>query len=181
MATKVGRIRGNSIVGLLAALLTTWSGTAHSQTTVRELPLDVRIELPKATFALGESIAFVVSSNRDCYFLVFTVDPNGKVEVHDPVASGAYMGHPLLKAGERRQIPQPDAPGRAVITPPAGRYEIGAVCGRDELANLGLTQSELKEPAKGGRRSFEFHLEKKIERIDRDALGRTAASYDVKP
>jgi hypothetical protein len=69
--------------------------------------------------------------------------------VHDLVTSGAYMGHPLLKAGELPQIPQPDAPGRAVITPPAGRYEIEAVCGRGQLAKLGPTQSELKEPAKG--------------------------------
>ena len=70
----------------------------------------------------------MVTATRDCYFLVFTVDANDKVELHDPVASGAYMGHPLLKAGERRQIPVADAPSRAVIKPPAGFYEIGAVC-----------------------------------------------------
>src|SRR6185503_12447005 len=70
---------------------------ASGETTVRELPLDVRIELPKVTYALGESITFAVTANRDCYFLVFTIDPDGKVEVHDPVVSGAYMGHPLLK------------------------------------------------------------------------------------
>jgi len=86
---------------------------------VRETPIEVRIELPKITYALGETITFVVTSNRGCYFLLFTIDPNDKVEVHDPVASGPYMGHPLLKAGERREIPVPDAPGRAVVTPPA--------------------------------------------------------------
>jgi len=37
-----------------------------------------------------------------------------------PAASGAYMGHSLLKAGERRQIPVSGAPGRAVIKPPTG-------------------------------------------------------------
>lgn len=170
-------VRSCAITSLIVALLL--PSPAHSQTTLKELPLDVRIELPKASYALGEAITMVVSSNRDCYFLMFTIDPNGKVEVHDPVTSGAYMGHPLLKAGERRQIPQPDAPGRAIVTPPAGRYEIGAVCGRDELAKLGLTQSELKEPATAGRRSFEFHLEKKTERVDRDALARSVSTYNV--
>src|SRR5262245_28349230 len=99
----------------------------------RETSIEVRIELPKVTYALGEAITFVVTSNHDCYFLVFTIDPNDKVEVHDPVASGPYMGHPLLKAGERREIPVPDAPGRAVVTLPAGAYQIGAVCSREEL------------------------------------------------
>jgi hypothetical protein len=172
-------IRDYSIASLLGALLLPCPDAALCQTTVKELPLDVRIELPKANYAIGEAITIVVSSNRDCYFLMFTIDPSGKVEIHDPVTSGAYMGHPLLRAGERRQIPQPDAPGRAIITPPAGRYEIGAVCGRDELAKLGLTLSELKDPATGGRRSFEFHLEKKTERLDRDALTRTVSTYNV--
>jgi hypothetical protein len=146
---------------------------------VRETPIDVRIELPKMTYALGEAITFVVTSNRDCYFLVFTIDPQDKVEVHDPVASGSYMGHPLLKAGERREIPVPDAPGRAVVTPPAGAYQIGAVCSREELGKLGLTNVELKEPAKAGRRSFEFHLGQKIKEVDHNAFSQATITYQV--
>jgi len=143
-------------------------------------PINVQIELAKSTYNLGEPFSFVVTSDRDCYFLVFTVDPDDKVEIHAPVVSGAYMGHPLLKAGERRQIPVPDAPGRAVITPPAGAYEIGAVCGREELQRFGLSQIELKEPAKAGRRSFQFHLGEKINLIDRNALSEATISYEVK-
>jgi hypothetical protein len=154
-------------------------GTA-GESIVREMPMNVHIELSKTTYALGDSITFVVTTNRDCYFLVFTIDPNDKVEIHDPVVSGAYMGHPLLKAGERRQIPEPDAPGRAVVRPPPGRYEIGAVCGREELSKLGLSQIELKEPAKAGRRSFQFHLGEKVKRIDRDAIGQMAVTYEVR-
>jgi uncharacterized protein DUF4384 len=160
------------IVGAAAA--------AAGENVARSGPVEVRIELPKTTFTLGDTITFVVTSNRDCYFLVFTIDPNDKVEIHDPVASGAYMGHPLLKAGERREIPVPDAPGRAVVTPPTGTYEIGAVCGRDELSKFGLSQFELKEPAMAGRRSFEFHLNEKEGRADRNALSRTTITYDVK-
>jgi hypothetical protein len=141
----------------------------------------VRIELEKVTYRLGEPFAFTVTANQDCYFLVFTVDPNDQVEIHDPVPSGAYMGHPLLKAGERRAIPVPDAPGRAVITPPAGRYQIGAVCSREQLAKLGLSHVELKEPAKAGRRGFQVYLDQKVNRVDRSAVTRVTVSYDVNP
>ena len=157
-----------------------WISAQAGGSIVREGPIEVRIELPKATYDVGEAITFVVTSNRDCYFLVFTIDPNDKVEVHDPVASGPYMGHPLLKAGERRTIPVPDAPGRAVITPPMGAYEIGAVCSREELAKLGLTNIELREPAKAGRRSFEFHLGQKVKDVDRNALSQATVSYQVR-
>src|SRR5262249_24883071 len=108
------------------------------------------------------------------------VDATDKVEIHDPVASGEYMGHPLLKAGERREIPVPGAPGRAVITPPVGTYEIGAVCGREELSRFGLSRIELKEPSRAGRRSFQFHRGERVDRVDRAALSRATVSYEVR-
>jgi hypothetical protein len=148
---------------------------------VRAAPIEVRIDLAKATYSLGEPFTFTVISNQDCYFLIFTIDPSDRVEIHDPVASGAYMGHPLLKAGERRVIPVPDAPGRAVITPPAGPYQIGAVCSREQLANFGLSHLELKEPAKAGRRSFQAHMDERVNRIDRSAVTRATVSYEVRP
>jgi hypothetical protein len=168
------------LLAMVPILIGTSAAAAAGEDAARTGPVEVRIELPKASYALGDTITFVVTANRDCYFLVFTIDPNDKVEIHDPVASGPYMGHPLLKAGERREIPVPDAPGRAVVTPPAGTYEIGAVCGREELAKFGLSQIELKEPAKAGRRSFEFHLGEKINHVDRNALSQTTIAYDVK-
>jgi len=38
---------------------------------------------------------------------------------------------------------------------------------------------ELKEPAKAGRRSFEFHLGGKTDRLDRNTLSRATAVYQV--
>ena len=145
-----------------------------------ETAIEVRVELPKMEYKVGEAITFAVTANRDCNFLVYTIDPNGKVELHDPVVSGAYMGHPLLTAGEHRQIPAPDAPGRAVVTAPGGRYEIGAVCSRDDLDKLGMSRVQLREPAMGGRRSFQFHLDEQAKSIDRNSLARATIAYDVK-
>ena len=76
------------------------------------------------------------------------------------------------------EIPVPDAPGRAVVTPPAGAYQIG-VCSREELGKLGLTNVQLKEPAKAGRRSFEFHLGQKIKEVDHNSLSQATITYQV--
>jgi hypothetical protein len=165
----------------VAALALIANPAAAGEDIIRTGPIEVRIELEKTTYRIGEPFTFTVTTNQDCYFLVFTIDPNDRVELHDPVASGAYMGHPLLKAGERRTIPVPDAPGRAVITPPAGPYQIGAVCGREELAKLGFSNVALKEPAKAGRRSFQFHLQEKIDRVDHSTLNQATAPYQVTP
>jgi hypothetical protein len=178
---------GKGIQGpaLLCCVVTALALIANPATAgediVRTGPIEVRIELEKTTYRLGEPFSFIVTTNQDCYFLVFTIDPNDRVELHDPVASGAYMGHPLLKAGERRTIPVPDAPGRAVITPPAGPYQIGAVCGREELAKLGFNNVALQEPAKAGRRSFQFHLQEKVNRVDPRTLTQAIISYEAKP
>jgi outer membrane protein OmpA-like peptidoglycan-associated protein len=151
------------------------------EATTSSPPLEVEIDLPRRKYRIGDPFSFMVTATRDCYFLVFTVDASDKVELHDPVASGAYMGNPVLKAGERRQIPVADAPGRAVIKPPAGFYEIGAVCSREQLDKLGLTQARLGEPASRGRRSFQFHLEEAAKGVDHAALGRVTMAYEVLP
>jgi hypothetical protein len=163
--------------GSVFVMLTLLANCARAESAS---PVEVRVELPKREYTVGEAINFVVTANQDCYFLVYTIDPDDKVEVHDPVVSGGYMGHPLLKAGERRQIPAPDAPGRAIVRPPGGHYEIGAFCSREELSKLGLSQIQLKEPASGGRRSFKFHLGEKTTRIEQELLGQTVTSYDVR-
>lgn len=163
-------------IGLALAILCGGRAPARAE----EAAIEVRIDLPKAEYKIGETIAFTVTANRDCNFLVYTIDPNGSVELHDPVVSGAYMGHPLLKAGERRQIPVPDAEGRAVVTQPSGHYEIGAVCSRDDLDKLGMSRIQLKEPAMGGRRSFQFHLDERTKSTDRKSLARATAAYDVR-
>jgi hypothetical protein len=62
---------------------------------VREGPIEVRIELEKTSYKLGEPLRFTFTANQDCYFLVYTIDPNDQVEVRDPAGSEAYIGRPL--------------------------------------------------------------------------------------
>lgn len=143
-------------------------------------PIKVALDLPKTSFAIGDPFTFTLRANRDCNVLVFTIDANDKVDLHDPSINSAFMGPPLLKAGETRQIPIAGAPGRAVVNPPAGAYQIGAVCAREALSKLGLAAPQLQTPAAGGKRSFSFKLEETAKGIDRAQLGRVTVNYQVK-
>jgi hypothetical protein len=158
---RVGTALNESVVA-------TQSGSAST--------FDVQIELQKTTFSPGETFTFAVRSNRDCNLLVFTIDATDKVELHDPKVSGAFMGEPRLAAGERRVLP---VSGRARITETKGEYQIGAVCSRDELAKVGISDVALKKPAAEGSRSFTFVMDQIAKKIDRAQLARTTVTYKV--
>lgn len=142
-------------------------------------PFQVSIELNQNGYRIGDQFAFTVSANQDCQFLVYTVGPNDKVELHDPMTSAEFMGDPLLRAGERRSIPVAGAPGLARIKAPVGPHRIGAVCSRDDLSALGITTSEVARPAQPGRRSFEFRVEEASTRLDRRLLDLATVEYNV--
>jgi Domain of unknown function (DUF4384) len=147
--------------------------------TPPETPFEVQIDLPRSRFRVGDSFSFAVQANRDCYFLVYTVSAADKVELHDPRVSGAFMGDPLLKAGERREIPVATSPGRARINPPVGTYQIGAVCGREDLEKLGIGEVQLRRPAQEGKRSFTFTMGQLLSTIRREELARVTVNYEV--
>jgi hypothetical protein len=100
-----------------------------------------------------------------------TVDGLGKPRLYEPAVEGAFMGAPLLKAGEKRRIP---VQGTAVVEPPAGTYQIAAICDKDELSRLGLASTSRT------RRNFEFKVQDTVYTIDRDELDKIAISYDVR-
>jgi hypothetical protein len=143
-------------------------------------PIAVSIELPKRQWHIGETFSFTITATRPCHFLVYTIDADGRVELHDPKVSGAFMGAPVLTAGERRQIPVAGAPGRARIDPPSGRYEIGAVCSLAELEQVGLGAAALRQPARRGRRSFVFQVEEAAKAAETGVLARVTVAYEVR-
>jgi len=169
--------------GTATAVAKVETGTSDKADKRAETPVDnpfqVHIELPRTRFKVGDDFSFVVKANKDCNFLIYTVSAADKVELHDPKVSGAFMGDPLLRAGERREIPVGTAPGRARINPPAGPYQIGAVCGREDLDKLGIGETQLRRPAQEGRRSFAFTIDQIVNRIDRSKLARATVTYEV--
>jgi hypothetical protein len=131
----------------------------------------ITLSLPKTHYAVGEPFSFTIHATKDCPFLVLTVDGLGKPRLYEPAVEGAFMGAPLLKAGEKRRIP---VQGTAVVEPPAGTYQIAALCDKDELARLGLASTSRN------RRNFGFKVQDTVYTIDRDELDKIAISYDVR-
>jgi hypothetical protein len=164
-----------AIAGAGYYIISPEAGKAVS-TSPAEPPFNVSIELPQTRFKIGDSMSFAVTATKDCSLLVFTVDANGAVQLHTPAREGQFMGAAILAAGERRQIP---VSGRARVTPPPGEYQLGAVCGKGDLAKLGIEDYKLKEAARQSRRNFEFTLDEMCNRIDRSLLARTSVTYVV--
>ena len=142
-------------------------------------PVRVQIEIPKDRYTVGEPFSFTLKSTRDCHFIVFTIDASDHVELHDPSTNEPYMGSPILRAGEVRTVPVSGAPGRAIITPPTGPYEIGAVCGRDQLAAYGLDSAAMVTPAQSGRRGFKFFLDKAVGGFNREGLSLITVTFSI--
>jgi hypothetical protein len=109
--------------------------------------------------------------------MVYTVSPTGEVEQHDPTLNEIFMGSPMLKAGQWRQLP---LMGYATIKPPPGNFELGAVCSKEPLLSVGLNEAQLREPARAGRRSFSFALEKAAKASNTETFARTTEVYEVR-
>jgi len=141
-------------------------------------PLQLEIALPKRTYMIGDNLSFSLRSSRDCYFMVYTLGPTGEVERHDPTQNAIFMGSELLKAGLWRQVP---VNGYATVKAPSGAFELGAVCSKEPLAKIGLSDAQLREPAHRGRRSFSFALDKATNSVPRTDIARATVTYDVQP
>jgi len=141
-------------------------------------PLQLEITLPKRTYLIGDNLTFDLRPNRDCYFMVYTLGPTGEVERHDPTQNAIFMGSDLLKGGQWRHLP---VNGYATIKAPSGTFELGAICSKEPLANIGLSDAQLREPTRGGRRSFSFALDAATNAVPRAEIARATITYDVKP
>jgi hypothetical protein len=140
--------------------------------------MQIEIAMPARTFAVGDNLSFSLRSNTDCHFLVYTISPTGEVERHDPAENAVFMGSPVLKAGEWRHIP---VEGFATVKPPAGNFELGAVCSKEPLAKDGLSAAQLSDPARGDRRGFSFAPEGAARTAARHELARASIGYEVRP
>ena len=64
--------------------------------------------------------------------------------------------------------------GTALVEPPAGTYQIAALCDKDELSRLGLGSTSRT------RRNFGFKVQDTVYTVDRDELDKIAVTYDVR-
>jgi hypothetical protein len=88
------------------------------------------------------------------------------------------MGSSVLKAGVWRHIP---VQGFATVKRPAGSFELGAVCAKEPLAEIGLSEAQLRESARGGRQSFSLALDRAARTAKHHELARASVAYEVRP
>src|SRR5262249_31004952 len=138
----------------------------------------IEIAMPARTFAIGDNLSFSLRSNADCHFLVYTIGPTGAVERHDPEDNTRFMGNPVLKAGEWRHIP---VEGHATVKPPTGNFELGAVCSKEPLAKVGLSDAQLSDLAHHGRRGISFAPKGAAGTATPAELARASIGYEVRP
>jgi class 3 adenylate cyclase len=138
--------------------------------------LSIGIELPKTTYRAGEDFSFALRASNSCKFLVYTVDDGGRIEVHDPRTSPAFMGDPTLKARERRPIPVGAQAGRVRVNDRPGHYQLNALCADDELASV----ADVEDVARQGNQAFQRYLGEITTRIGRDHLGTASVDYEVR-
>ena len=143
-------------------------------------PFNVAVELSKTSYDIGERFSFTVSATKECNFSVHTIDAAGAHKVHNPEVMAQFMGPQPLAAGEVRRIPVEGAPGHAEIEGPPGEYQVFAVCGRDDLAEIGLLNRRLVKAKKNSKRSFKFVVENELSETDRSKLAAASVKYTVK-
>src|SRR5262249_35050516 len=71
-----------AVICVVAALATLWPcqllGSRCRGPDGAAIALEIAV--PKQSYAIGDNLTFKVRSNRDCYFMVYTVSPTGDVE-----------------------------------------------------------------------------------------------------
>jgi hypothetical protein len=91
--------------------------------------LQVNLELDRRgsnpIYRPGEPIAITVSTNRDAYVYLFSIQADGRTHLILPNRFSG--GNEFLRAGEARTFPPPGARYRLTIAPPFGQAQVLAV------------------------------------------------------
>ena len=140
-------------------------------------PIRLKIDLPDGPLKVGDRFTFTVASNKDCRFRIFTLDSEGKAELHDPTVVPEFLGDPILKRDEVRRIP---VRGQARVDPPAGDLKVGIVCSLSELSELGITDYELRSGEIQGRtKGITFKMDRLSSRFREDQLSTKINAVEI--
>jgi len=98
---------------------------------VNPVPSDLRVNLEldrhgsNPIYRPGEPIAITLSTNRDAYVYLFSIQADGRTYLILPNRFSG--GNEFLRAGEVRTFPPPGASYRLTIAPPFGQAQVLAV------------------------------------------------------
>lgn len=98
---------------------------------VNPVPSDLRVNLEldrrgsNPIYRPGEPISITLSTNRDAYVYLFSIQADGRTHLILPNRFSG--GNEFLRAGEVRTFPPPGASYRLTIAPPFGQAQVLAV------------------------------------------------------
>ncbi len=103
-------------------------------------PLSVNLSLNRPGnapgYRPGEAIAITVSTNRDAYIYLYSVEATGAIQ---RIAPNTYENtHILLRGGTSRRFPEANSPYQYTISPPYGQASVFAVASEQPLSNQEL-------------------------------------------
>lgn len=106
-----------------------------------QTPLSVSLSLNRAgtapSYRPGESIAITVSTNRDAYIYLYSVEATGAIQ---RIAPNTFENnHILLRGGTSRRFPEANSPYQFTISPPYGQASVFAVASEQPLTNQELS------------------------------------------
>ncbi|MFT0795835.1 DUF4384 domain-containing protein [Synechococcus sp. H70.1] len=105
--------------------------TGSRSILVNPVPSDVQVNLeldrrgPNPIYRPGEPISITLSTNRDAYVYLFSIQADGRTHLILPNRFSG--GNEFLRAGEVRTFPPPGARYRLTIAPPFGQAQVLAV------------------------------------------------------
>ncbi len=105
--------------------------TGSCSILVNPVPSDLQVNLeldrrgPNPIYRPGEPISITLSTNRDAYVYLFSIQADGRTHLILPNRFSG--GNEFLRAGEVRTFPPPGARYRLTIAPPFGQAQVLAV------------------------------------------------------
>jgi hypothetical protein len=157
----------------------------HGAETVREtvdaaMPaINLQITLAKTDYQVNETLSYTLQTNQNCHALIYTIDADDRVQLHDLTPTGANPTTPTLNADTPLQVTGPNGQGPVIVPAARGNYLIGALCGRDALAAVGTTMASLADAASQGGTKFLAYLSELTSGINPNLLGDTRVNYAV--
>lgn len=124
-------------------------------------PLILVTHVSNTTPYVGEKLTFEVVSSKPCELQVVYVEDTGNVED----IPQAMIGDKILKAGEKRLIPQPDT-GDLIFDTPGKNETLVALCRVDGLGDFRLDKEKARKIAaqhKIFKRGLSVSLKQKVE------------------
>lgn len=110
----------------------------------RDQHVRLNVRLDKRVYAIGDTLSFTLTTNKTCELNILYKQANDDIIVFPQYFEGSrLLGDPILRKGERRQIPV-SSDLVLEITPPSGSEELTIQCRVGGLVNNRVVAKDIR-------------------------------------